>query len=375
MSQNIHLLSISHSFLKKINTDVYSLLSKKFNLNVTLVSPTFHFEGKKKIKPDFKENEIDIKIITKKTFFNHLRFKIYRNLISEIKKNKITHLLLDFDIMSLQSIILIVYSFLYDYKIFYYSNENNIIKEKHIIKKIIKIFFYRLFSLLIAKKLINIFCYTKQIKENLDYCGFKEKTKIVPLGFNNKIFYRLPSNFNENIFIISYFGRISKKKGLHTLVKALNKLNLDKWIFYLDIFEIDNISYYKSIKQDLKNLNKNKKLKIIKASHNDIHNYMKKTKLTIVPSEWNEQYGRIIQEAAACGSIVVGSNVGSIPEILIDKEFIFKDGNVNELKEKIEDIYYNYKFYRKKFDLIENNIISNRTTFNQAKIIFDSIYK
>ena len=102
---------------------------------------------------------------------------------------------------------------------------------------------------------------------------------------------------------------------------------------------------------------------------------MKKTRLAIVPSEWNEQYGRIIQEAAACGSIVVGSNVGSIPEMLIDKEFIFKDGNVNELKEKIEDIYYNYKFYRKKFDLIENNIISNRTTFNQAKIIFDSIYK
>ena len=73
MSQNIHLLSISHSFLKKINTDVYSLLSKKFNLNVTLVSPTFHFEGKKKIKPDFKENEIDIKIIADNIYswYNH----------------------------------------------------------------------------------------------------------------------------------------------------------------------------------------------------------------------------------------------------------------------------------------------------------------
>ena len=85
--------------------------------------------------------------------------------------------------------------------------------------------------------------------------------------------------------------------------------------------------------------------------------------------------GRMIREAAAYGSIVVESNVGSILEILIDKEFIFKEKNVNELKEKIEGVYYNYKYYRKKFNLVENNINSNRTIINQEKIIFDSIYK
>ena len=43
---------------------------------------------------------------------------------------------------------------------------------------------------------------------------------------------------------------------------------------------------------------------------------MKQSDLTIVPSEWNEQYGRVIQESAACGSIVIGSRIGAIPEIL-----------------------------------------------------------
>ena len=37
---------------------------------------------------------------------------------------------------------------------------------------------------------------------------------------------------------------------------------------------------------------------------------MQNSHLTVIPSEWNEQYGRIIQESIACGSIVIGSDIG-----------------------------------------------------------------
>ena len=47
---------------------------------------------------------------------------------------------------------------------------------------------------------------------------------------------------------------------------------------------------------------------------------MQNSHLTVIPSEWNEQYGRVIQEASVCGSVVIGSNIGSIPEILMKKE-------------------------------------------------------
>ena len=51
---------------------------------------------------------------------------------------------------------------------------------------------------------------------------------------------------------------------------------------------------------------------------------MSKCDLIILPSIYNEQYGRVIQEAVACGSLVLGSNVGAIEKIIGDKDLLFK---------------------------------------------------
>ena len=369
MEKKIHLLVISHSFLKKINTEIYSVLKNKYNFKVKLICPQFHKDFKKKIYPDFEKKEVDIDISFKKTIFNHLRFKIYEDLLSNIKKENISHVFLDMDIISLQSIILIFFSYFFNYKICYFSNENNIINETHFLKKQIKIFFYNLIGKTFKSKIFKIFCYTHQIKNNLDYCGLKNKTMILPLGFNDKLFNKNYRSENKSKFIISYFGKIESKKGVHTLLKALNLLNFNDWIFSLDLFEVNNLGYFRSIKSDLIKLKQKNKLKLIKCNHNNINQFMKLSDLTIVPSEWNEQYGRVIQESAACGSIVIGSNIGAIPEILINTDFVFMPNDILSLKNKIEDIYFNYNNYRAKFNLVENYINLNRTIDAQAKLI------
>ena len=97
---------------------------------------------------------------------------------------------------------------------------------------------------------------------------------------------------------------------------------------------------------------------------------MQNTNLTIVPSEWNEQYGRVIQEAAACGSIVIGSNAGAIPELINKNEFIFEQNNSSQLAKKINDIYYDYKNYKEKFKEVEIEIKNTRSIKNQARLIY-----
>ena len=83
------------------------------------------------MKPDFKNNEIDLNVVFQETYFNHLRLKIYKNLYKIIKKNKFSHIILDQDLISLQSIILmILFFYKFNYKLIYFSNENNIIEEK-----------------------------------------------------------------------------------------------------------------------------------------------------------------------------------------------------------------------------------------------------
>jgi glycosyltransferase involved in cell wall biosynthesis len=369
MEKKIKILAISHSFIKKINTEMYTVLKNRYNLDVVLICPQYHIEREKKIYPDFNAKEIETDILYESTLFNHLRFKIYKNLINIIKKEKINHVFLDMDILSLQSLILILYSYFINFKICYFSNENNIVEENNYLKKTFKIFFLKIINFFFKTKIKKIFCYTKQIKKNLDYCGFIKTTKIVPLGFDNKKFNRYSKLKNNSKFVISYFGKIESKKGVHTLLKALNLLKFNNWVFNLDLFEVSDLSYYKSIKPDLIDLKKKNRLNLIKCDHNNINEFMKQTDLTIVPSEWNEQYGRVIQEAAACGSIVIGSNIGAIPEILMNEEFIFEEKNILSLKKKIENIYFDYRNFRIKFNEIEKNINLNRSIDTQAKMI------
>ena len=194
------------------------------------------------------------------------------------------------------------------------------------------------------------------------------------MGFDSKRFNRHSRLPKDKIFRISYFGKIERKKGVHTLLKALKLLSFDNWVFNLDLFEVNDLNYYRIIKPYLINLKKNKKLKIIKCDHNNINKFMKQTDLAIVPSEWNEQYGRVIQESAACGSIVIGSRVGAIPEILISEDFIFEQGNIVSLKNKIEDVFVNYNDLRIKFNEIENTINLTRSIDVQAKKISEIFY-
>ena len=202
----------------------------------------------------------------------------------------------------------------------------------------------------------------------MDFCGFNNKTKIIPLGFNKNIFFNLNKKKYQEI-IISYFGRISHKKGVHTLLKSLNALEFKNWKFYIDLYDIESLNYFKFIKKDLKELFHKRKLKVIKPNHNNIHEFMKITNLTVVPSEWNEQYGRVIQEAIACGSIVIGSNIGSIPELIRKKEFLFEPGNIESLKNKIDDVCMNYNIYRKNFNEVENFTNTNRSIDQQADLL------
>ena len=96
---------------------------------------------------------------------------------------------------------------------------------------------------------------------------------------------------------------------------------------------------------------------------------MRASHITIVPSQWNEQYGRVIQEAAACGSIVLGSNIGAIPEIIFDHDFLFEKKDITGLAKKIDSIIINFEKYNSKFEKIRNFISQNRTISKQADIM------
>ena len=69
----------------------------------------------------------------------------------------------------------------------------------------------------------------------------------------------------------------------------------------------------------------------------ELTEFMQRALCTIVPSEWYENYPMSILESFACGTPVIGSRMGGIPELVRDGEsgFLFESRNAEELRSKI----------------------------------------
>lgn len=126
---------------------------------------------------------------------------------------------------------------------------------------------------------------------------------------------------------ILYVGRLVSEKGIETLIKTLKNLNLTS----KSVFVGDGGLKEKAIRVGIKVTGW--------LNNEEVFEYMKKAKIVILPSEWEEAFGRVLIEAVANGTLVIGSDMGAIPEVLnYDKRYIFKAKDIYELQNKIKRI-------------------------------------
>lgn len=365
------ILSISHDFVKKVNFRFYEEWSKDKKFKITCLSPTFFYEANKKIYSDHRTHSKLINFVKKKIIFKKSRIFYFENLKKEIKKIRPDIVILHNDPVSVQSFILIFFSFFYEYKLCYFTHENNLINffQKISIKKFLKILILYFLNLIIKFRVSHIFCISNQIKKNYEFLGYKNKTVLIPLGYDEKIFNLKKRNKHKSkrYFTISYFGRISKVKGIHTLVEALSKIKFN-FNFMLDVDLIEDKKYFKDLTFNLRKILPRKRIFFIKCNHTTIANYMSKSDLVVVPSMYEEQYGRVIQESVACGSLVIGSRVGAIPEIIKDNDLLFNSNSPKELSIVINRLK-NKSFFKMKLKNIYQRILKERTINKQLLII------
>ena len=374
-SGKIKIIALSHAFIKKINLSFYETLAQKKRYSITCICPKKISLKNKHIYSDFNSYRGKIKIIKLNLKFKHSRLFYFENLIKYIKMNNPKYILIDNDTVSIQSILVIIYSFIYNYKIIYFVNENAItnIFDKHFIKKIVKFIFVFVINFLIKSKVNKLFCYSKQIKQNYDILGYKKKTKVMPLGYDEKIF-NMNNRKIKKKFVISYFGRITREKGIHIFLKSLKNFEIKNWKLVIDTDFIEDKKYYNNLIRYLKkNFNKNN-YSLIKSDHYKIADHMRYSDVVVLPSLHKEQYGRVIQESVACGNVAIGSNIGALPEIIKDKDLLFEPGNHDQLKKIIIKLTKK-KFFKDKFKKLYKNILSGRTISKQIKIFEEGLIK
>ncbi len=148
--------------------------------------------------------------------------------------------------------------------------------------------------------------------------------------YNAVDFEKIPASVEmiekkENMVL--YAGELKKEKGILTLVNAINGLS------GIRLLLIGSGELVEKIK-------KNNNVEIINWMEREaLYAYMKKAKTVILPSEWDEAFGRILIESIYNGTIGIGSDRGGIPEVLgFDEKYIFHAGDADGLRKRIERV-------------------------------------
>lgn len=145
-------------------------------------------------------------------------------------------------------------------------------------------------------------------------------------------------DYTQNEYFL-YVGRISKEKGVDIFCEAITRSKL-KGIVVGDGDE------RKKLEKEYPNITftgwKNS---------NEVREYMKNAKALVFPSRWYETAGLTALEAQKLQIPVIISNNTSTEEFALDKEFIFENGNIDMLSEKMLNIseYHFIKFNAKKY--------------------------
>ena len=127
---------------------------------------------------------------------------------------------------------------------------------------------------------------------------------------------------------IGYVGRLTESKGIKVLSKALSNLDIGE----LYVAGGGDISLLE------KNLNSNVVLKYFgEVSQKELRGLYDKIDILIFPTLMQESLGLTPIEAMAYHVPVIGSNIGAVPEYVINGEtgFLVNPGNVNELESAI----------------------------------------
>lgn len=170
-----------------------------------------------------------------------------------------------------------------------------------------------------------------------------DKISVIYNGINPEVF-KPSENFSkskeqwkipEDLGVISYVGRLDKNKGIETLIKGFALLLKSRSSTRLLIAGkplCESESYQESLEQLVNDLGIEKYVSFLGHVTNVVSLYQV-SDVTVLPSVWSEPFGRTIIESMACGTPVVASRIGGIPEILTG-EFqsgLFEPGNEQEL--------------------------------------------
>ncbi|ACN15630.1 putative lipopolysaccharide N-acetyl-glycoaminyltransferase [Desulforapulum autotrophicum HRM2] len=189
-----------------------------------------------------------------------------------------------------------------------------------------------------------------------------EKIRVLHNGIDLKLYQ--PQDDDNGYGL--YFGRLSKEKGIETLLKA-HKINSSE--IPLKIVGTG------PLEANLKNDYPDAEFLGYKTG-DELTEIISSAAFVVVPSEWYENCSMVVLESMALGKPIIGSRIGGIPEQIEDGEtgFLFEMGNIEELAKKM-NILANDKNLRRKFGKAARLKVEIEYDLEKHCTELESIYK
>ena len=129
--------------------------------------------------------------------------------------------------------------------------------------------------------------------------------------------------------IIGFVGRLTEAKGLKVLMQALESIGSSTpWSLLL----IGSGPLEERINEWARKRGWADRVRVKLVKHQDVPRYLGAMDLLVAPSQttkkWQEQFGRMVIEAFACGVPVIGSNSGELPYVIADAGQIVPESDV-----------------------------------------------
>jgi glycosyltransferase involved in cell wall biosynthesis len=176
---------------------------------------------------------------------------------------------------------------------------------------------------------------SKSVIYSAELNKYRNKISINGAMYMDTDIFRIKKELNDKRNLIGYISRLSPEKGVINFAKAIPLILKER--DDLEFLIGGDGSLFDEIKNELKNSGSYDKVEFTGwIPHDELPKYLNELKLIILPS-YSEGLPAIVQEGMACGTPVLATPVGAIPDVIKDGEtgFIIENNSPECIAENV----------------------------------------
>ena len=210
----------------------------------------------------------------------------------------------------------------------------------------------------------SIVVYSPAMINELNLKKWGQKVKIADRHYIDFNTFKIEKKIKERVCVCGYLGRFSKEKGIENFLRAIEKILKNEISIEVLIGGDGELKDY--VIEFIANKGVGGQVKFLDwVPHESLPKYLNELSLLVIPS-YTEGLPTIMLEAMACGTPVLATPVGAVPEIIKDSKtgFILEDNSPEAIAQGIIRVI--------KFSEIEHvitnavNLVKTRNSFEAA---------